>query len=403
MVKVAIASGGTGGHIYPGIAIAEALAERDLKNGILFIGSEEGLEKKILPLERFSFKTIKARGMLRKLSYKAISAPFLAIHAMFQAAKLLKVFKPDILVTTGGYVSLPVGAAAKLLGIPILIHEQNVIPGVSNRIGGFMAKKITVSFEETQKYFSKAKTIVTGNPVRKRIIKAIKSVAIQKLGLDQKRKTLLILGGSQGARKINEIIIEALDDLCAQDLQIIHVTGERDYDFVVSKTEKKILDIEKEIPFVKGKKRQITLAKFKQYHPLSYMVNIWDGLAAADLVVSRAGGTAIAEITVKGLPCVLIPFPFSADGHQERNARILKEKGAALVLKNKMLSKQSLVTIIKDVICHEAKLKNMMAASQKMARPHAAKQIVQVIYDILGIKDSIKKKKRARFRLKKLT
>ncbi len=394
MVRVAIASGGTGGHIYPAIAIAQELQNRDIGNEILFIGSEEGLEKKILSLERFSFKTIKARGMLRKLSFKSISAPFLAIYAVFQALKILRSFKPDILITTGGYVSLPTGIAAKLLRIPILVHEQNVTPGISSRITGFFAKKVTVSFDNTYKYFFKRKTAVTGNPVRKRIINAIKSVSLQKLNLDQKRKTLLILGGSQGARKINETVIEAIDDLCKEGLQIIHVTGERDYEFVVSKTEKRLLDIEKEIPFVKAKKRQVTLAKFKQYHPIPYMVNIWDGLAAADLVVSRAGGTAIAEITTRGLPSILIPFPFSADGHQEKNAKILEGKKAAVIVKNKELSKDSLVNIIRNLFNDPVKLKNIMTASKSFSKADAAEQIAQVIYDILGIKPQSRKKKK---------
>jgi UDP-N-acetylglucosamine--N-acetylmuramyl-(pentapeptide) pyrophosphoryl-undecaprenol N-acetylglucosamine transferase len=341
-MRVIICAGGTGGHIYPGIAIAEEIRSRDPNGQIAFIGSREGLEGELIKREGFEIKLISARGLLRKLSYKAISAPFVSLLGFFQSLSILNTFKPQMVVVTGGYVSFPVIAAAKVLNLPILLHEQNVLPGFTTRFWSSFVKILTVSFPETQKYLNGT---VTGNPVRQRILKLRRKSA--------ERPTVLVLGGSQGARSVNSALISQIEKL--KEYQVIHITGERDY---------KILK----------------LPAYPFYQPLPYMYNIEEGLAVADLVVSRAGATAISEILAVGLPSILIPFPYSAEGHQDLNAQVLQTAGAATILADSELNK--LADTISNLVKDKARLQDMGAAARKLARRDAAGKIVDLIYAI---------------------
>ena len=341
-MRIIICAGGTGGHIYPGIAIAEEIRSRDPNGQIAFIGSREGLEGELIKREGFEIKLISARGLLRKLSYKAISAPFVSLLGFFQSLSILNTFKPQIVVVTGGYVSFPVIAAAKVLNLPILFHEQNVLPGFTARFWSRFVKILTISFPETQKYLNGT---VTGNPVRQRILKIHRRSA--------ERPTVLVLGGSQGARSLNRAVLSQITEF--KDLRVIHVIGERDY---------KILN-PPAYPF---------------YQSLPYMYNIEEGLAVADLVVSRAGATAISEILAVGLPSILIPFPYSAEGHQDLNAQVLKTAGAAIILPDSELDK--LAVTINSLLKDKARLENMGAAARKLARRDAASKIVDLIYAI---------------------
>jgi len=215
-VRIVICAGGTGGHIYPGIAIAEEIRSRDPKAQILFIGSREGLEEDLVKREGFEIKLISARGLLRKISYRALSAPFVSLRGFFQSLSILRSFKPQMVVVTGGYVSFPVIAAAKVLNLPVLLHEQNVLPGFTTRFWSRFVKILTVSFPETQKYL---RGTVTGNPVRQRILKLHRRSA--------ERPTVLVLGGSQGARSINHALLSQIMELKA--FRVLHIMGERDY------------------------------------------------------------------------------------------------------------------------------------------------------------------------------
>jgi len=341
-MKVVIAAGGTGGHIYPGIAVAEELKARDPKTEILFIGSYEGLERELVQREGFEIKLIPARALLRKISYKSLSAPFIGLWGFLKALSILRSFNPNVVVVTGGYVSFPVIAAAKCLRIPVLLHEENVLPGFTNRFWAPWVKAVTLSFEESQKYL---RGTVTGNPVRKRILSARRRTS--------SRPTLLVLGGSQGALSLNRAILDQINEL--QAFEIVHVVGERDY-------------------------KKLPLPHFPFYHSVPYMYNIEEGLAAADLVVSRAGATAISEILAVGRPSILIPFPYSAERHQDLNARAVRDAGAAVVLADAELDK--LGSIIKNLMKDKKKLEQMGSAAQKLARPQAAARIVDLIYAI---------------------
>jgi len=291
-MRLAVAAGGTGGHIYPALALAAEIKKQSPASEILFLGSEEGLEKDLIPRAGFELRLIKARALLRKFSYQAFSAPFLCALGFFQARKIMQKFSPRFLISFGGYVSLPAALAAKTLNLPILIHEQNVLPGMVNRFLARFAHTVFLSFDKSKDYISldKSKGYVVGNPVRQEIISADREKARQKLGYTGEDFVVLVMGGSQGARKINEVIIKALPWLAqTSKLKIFHVVGKRDYALV---------------------EKMLAGKEYAFYRKVDYLYNIAEVLAAADLVVSRAGATALAEFTVRGLPMILIPYPF---------------------------------------------------------------------------------------------
>lgn len=351
-MKIAIVSGGTGGHIYPGIALAQEIKRRDPGASILFIGSEEGLENELIPREKYPVKLIKSRALLRKFSYKAVSAPFVSAIGFFQSIWILKFFSPKFLVSTGGYASLPVVLAARLLRIPVLLHEQNVLPGAVNRISQRFAKRIFLSFYESLKYM---KGEVVGNPVRREIIEAERERARKNLSLSSDQKVVLVMGGSQGSKKINETVLSSLDRL-PSDLKILHIIGNRDFGWVNR--------------YLEGKKMQ-------NYQALPYLHAMADALAACDLVVSRAGATAIAEFLVRGLPMVLVPFPYAADDHQRLNAEAIAQKGGALMVEDSDLTPEKFISILADSSLNYGKMKK---AAKKLAKPNAAERIVESIY-----------------------
>ncbi|MFC1496627.1 undecaprenyldiphospho-muramoylpentapeptide beta-N-acetylglucosaminyltransferase [Candidatus Margulisiibacteriota bacterium] len=342
-MKIIIAAGGTGGHIYPGIAIAEELQLKDANNQILFIGAQGGIERGIVEKEGFKIKEISARGMLRKLSWKAISAPFVTLAGFWQSINLLKQEQPDRVVATGGYVALPVIMAAKICKIPVLLHEQNTVPGITNRFCSKLVDRIALTFAETKKYFNGD---LVGNPVRQKILKVERR--------EDNLFTVLVFGGSQGARSINRAVNKMAESFADGGTKIIHVAGERD----IGKLE------EKKLPF---------------YTLLAYMYNIEEGYRIADLVVSRAGATAIAEIVAVGLPSILIPFPYSSEGHQEKNAKLVEALGAAVVLPDDQLDQ--LADLIKSLKKEKTRLSKMSAAARKIARREAGAEIVRMIYE----------------------
>lgn len=352
-LRIAIVSGGTGGHIYPGIAIAEEIIARNPRAEVLFLGSEEGLEKDIVPRAGFQIKFIKARALLRKVSYRALSAPFMAAFGFFQALSILSKFSPSALISTGGYASLPVVLAARCLSIPIYLHEQNVLPGFTNRLCSRWARKVFLSFEESLRYL---KGTVTGNPVRREIIQAERETARQKYVFSADDVVILVVGGSQGARRINQTILQALPLLNkGQKLQILHILGERDTRFFAG---------------------QLAAIKYAFYHRVEYLYNMGEALAAADMAISRAGATAIAEFLIRGVPMVLVPFPFSAEGHQDLNARALAGRGAAMIINDNEFTPEKFTSIISE---RALNLSQMKENCLKLSRPRAAEEIVNAL------------------------
>jgi UDP-N-acetylglucosamine--N-acetylmuramyl-(pentapeptide) pyrophosphoryl-undecaprenol N-acetylglucosamine transferase len=342
-MKIVIVSGGTGGHVYPGIAIAEAIKKNDSTAEVLFLGSREGLESDVVPKAGYRIELIRAR---RKPSVASLVG-------FFQALNILRKFAPQALLSTGGYASLPVVLAAKILSIPIYLHEQNVLPGFTNRLCARWAQEVFLSFEGSKKYLNGS---VTGNPVRQEILEADRERSRSKLGYTSDDRVVFIMGGSQGARSINQTVVAALPKLTSTaGIKIMHVVGKRDADLVDA---------------------AIRSEGYPFYRKVNYLYNISERLAAADLVVSRAGATAIAEFTCRGLPMVLIPFPYSAEGHQDLNARAVAAAGAGLFVKNSEFTPEKFIALISDL---KLDLKGMSLAARRMSYPEAAAKIVERI------------------------
>ncbi len=348
-MRIALVSGGTGGHIYPGIAVADELKKKFPGAEIVFLGSREGLESDLVPKAGYRIELIRARALLRKLSYKAVSAPFVSLIGLFQSYLALRRFRPQALLSTGGYASLPVVLAAKLLGVPIYLHEQNVLPGFTNRFYARWAKEVFLSFEGSKKYLPGT---VTGDPVRREIVEADREAARRKFGDEAGDKVVFVMGGSQGARSINLAVVAALPKL-AGPVRIVHVVGKRDAALVDA---------------------ALGGAQYPFYRRADYLYNIGEMLAAADLVISRAGATAIAEFTCRGLPMVLVPFPYSAEGHQDLNARTVAEAGAAVVVSDGEFTPGKFLELAAG---RDLNLAKMAAASQRLGRPDAAAGIVE--------------------------
>jgi UDP-N-acetylglucosamine--N-acetylmuramyl-(pentapeptide) pyrophosphoryl-undecaprenol N-acetylglucosamine transferase len=353
MMKCVIAGGGTGGHLFPGMAIAEAFIEREMGNEVLFIGTERGIEARVLaggkfPLKMIQARPIKGRSLLGKL--KAIwSLPM----AVSEACSILKEDQPQIVLGVGGYASGPTLLAASLLGMKRAIHEQNVVPGMTNRILKWFSQKIFVSFEETKKYFPVRKTILTGNPIRKEILK----------GKERKkgdRFTLLIFGGSAGAHRINKAMMEALDPLqeVKSSLKFIHQTGRDDLDFVSKGYQEKGFDALVK-PFFED------MATYYQ---------------RADLVICRSGASTVSELAVCGKAAILIPYPYAAHQHQLINAQKLVELDAARMILDDALSGPLLAETILHLYFHSEEREKMEEEIQRVGRPRAAEEIVDHCY-----------------------
>jgi len=356
-VRVVIAGGGTGGHIFPGIAIAQAFIDLNSQNEVLFIGAGKPIEKNILSKTDFIYKTISVKALKGTGILSKIRSLFKIPGAVYQSIKIYLNFKPDIVIGVGGYVSGPALLAAKTIGIRTAIQEQNSIPGFTNRVLAKIVKRIFISFLETTKYFNPKKTLFTGNPIRK-------SIANYQQEIKNKNDfTVLITGGSQGAQKINNCVIEALEILKDfKNLKFIHQTGELDYIHVLDSYSKYGIDAE--------------VKKFFN--------NMDEKFSIADLIICRAGATTISEITAMGKASILIPFPFAADNHQEVNANTLASKNAADTILQKDLNKEILAEKIKFYMENTTHLEKMQKNAKNMAMPQAANHIVLETYNLIA-------------------
>jgi len=320
-MRILFAGGGTGGHLYPAIAIANRITEMLRGKGqvdIAFVGTKRGLEYRIKDELGYPLYLINMRGITRSLAIINLLVPFIIVGALWQSARLLKQFRPDLVVGTGGYVSWPVLKMAATLGIITVLQEQNSYPGIATRSGAKKAKRIYLGFEDAQKYLpDNANTVTSGNPVRSEIGHGLRQKAIEQFRLDANKKTILVLGGSQGARTINNAVIKSLEaKQWAGDVQLLWQTGKRDYTEVTAQVDKLHWDGAL-FPFVS---------------------NMQDIYAAADMVIARAGALTLAELIACRLPSILIPFPFAAGDHQKKNAESLSKSHAAVVIGETKLS-----------------------------------------------------------------
>ncbi len=364
-VKVIISGGGTGGHIYPGISLAYEIKDRDVNNDILFVGTERGMESKLIPREGFKFIKIKARGIQRKICFENFTAIIIFLISLFQSYKIIKNYKPDIVIGTGGYVSGSVVLMAAISGIPTFVHEQNVIPGITNKFLSRFARATFLSFSQSEEYFSnKANLIFTGNPLRFKNIKQSIDREHKEFNLDPSKKTILVLGGSKGAASINRAVLGAIDlikEVIKNDWQVLLISGQDDYDNIME---------------ILGEDQKIFSVK-------SYLYDIEKAYSLADLVICRAGATTLAEIAAHGLPAILIPYPYATHDHQGINAKIFEREGAAISILEKDLSDGKLARVFLDILEDKNRLEIMSKKSRELGNENSAKKIVDYISDYI--------------------
>lgn len=323
--KIIIAAGGTGGHLYPGLMLARELKKRGADT--LFIIRSADPAKNILENEKVSYSEIPIRGMPRKMSLQFFTFIYRLIRSFFLSVKLLREACPDAVVGMGGYISFPVVIAAVYTGIPVLIHEQNYIPGFSNRLLSYVTGTVALSFDASIKYFRRMKTVVTGNPVRSELFDVEPSAAYAALNLDPSRFTVLVFGGSQGASGLNRITAESLAHLAhvKDKIQFIHLSGVKDVKWVTDEYNNR------------GFKSRV----------FDYMHEMGTTLAAADLVICRSGATTVAELALLKKKAILVPYPHATADHQWYNASLLAATGQAEVIREKDLTPSLLAERIK--------------------------------------------------------
>jgi UDP-N-acetylglucosamine--N-acetylmuramyl-(pentapeptide) pyrophosphoryl-undecaprenol N-acetylglucosamine transferase len=364
-IKVIISGGGTGGHIYPGISLAYEIKGRDINNNILFVGTERGLESKLVPREGFKIIKIRARGIKRKICFENLKAIVIFLISLFQSYKIIKKYKPDIVIGTGGYVSGSVVLMAAILGIPTFIHEQNVIPGITNKFLSRIVRATFLSFNQSEEYFSnKAKLIFTGNPLRFKNIKQSTDREYKEFKLDSLKKTILVLGGSKGAASINRAVpggIDLIKDDIKNDWQVLLISGQDDYVNILKivREDHKIFSVE------------------------PYLHDIEKAYSLADLVICRAGATTLAEIGAYGLPAILVPYPYATQDHQGINAKIFEREGAAVSILEKDLSDKKLARVLLGILKDKNRLEMMAKKSRELSNLNSAKKIVDYIFDCI--------------------
>ncbi|MBI3753337.1 MAG: undecaprenyldiphospho-muramoylpentapeptide beta-N-acetylglucosaminyltransferase [Deltaproteobacteria bacterium] len=362
-MRIVLTGGGTGGHLFPAIALAEEFKARDRDCRILFIGASSGIEKEIVPkygypLELLDIEGFKGRGLSHK-----VSAGLKAAMGVLTAKKILQSFQPDRVVGTGGYSSGPVILAARLLRVKTAILEQNAVPGLTNRILGRVVNKIFVAFEQSKKFFPGGRVIFAGNPVRREIIGSRRVPSGRGQGSKDKF-TILVFGGSQGAKAVNTAFSDALEYLAdiRDSLNIIHQTGDADYQTV------------KEMYERKGIKAEL----------FAFIDDMAKAYSMADMVICRAGATSIAEITALGLASILMPYPFAANNHQEINARSLAGKGAAIIMRQDEIIGDALANVIRKFYESPEELKKIREKAKAFGKPNAAEAIAESIIKLVG-------------------
>ncbi|MCG2739137.1 MAG: undecaprenyldiphospho-muramoylpentapeptide beta-N-acetylglucosaminyltransferase [Syntrophaceae bacterium] len=357
-VGMIIAGGGTGGHLFPGIAIAEEFLRRDPTNRILFIGTERGLEKKILDGLGLPLRTIRVEGLKGRGPVRILASLLKIPGSLIASFRILRSFQPAVVVGVGGYASGPAVLAARLLGLKTAIAEQNAYPGLTNRILGRFADRVFVTFAASARWFPAGRTRVTGNPIRTAFL-----TEGRQRETDDPSFTLLIFGGSQGSHAINLIVMEALDSLggLKDRIRFVHQTGEKDREAVEEGYRKR------------GFAAEVT----------PFILDMAAAYRAADLLLCRAGATSIAEITAGGKAAILIPFPFAVNDHQTRNAELLVRAGAAEMLPERELDGRKLAAAIERLYRHPEEIKQIETASASMGNIRAAAAIVDGCLELI--------------------
>jgi UDP-N-acetylglucosamine--N-acetylmuramyl-(pentapeptide) pyrophosphoryl-undecaprenol N-acetylglucosamine transferase len=367
-MRVIIAGGGTGGHLFPGLAIADEFKNRDKKAEIIFVGTEYGIEAKVVPREGYPIKFLRAEGMVGVSTVKKMRAMAKMFVSIFDSYEIIQNVKPDIMIGVGGYASGAIVLIAAFVSIPTMILEQNCIPGLTNRILGKFVKAVCTTYQESIPYFPKGKTFLTGNPVRMHVLRGSSESGYKLFSLEKGLFTVFIFGGSLGARSINNVVVDSLNHVndLRDKIQFLHQTGPKDYENVRNAYRKL------------GFKGTVT----------PFIFEMGEAYAVSNLVISRAGATTLAELTALGKPAVLIPYPHAAGHHQELNARKLLEMGAARMIRDSELSGESLALTIRALYENEALRTEMQKNSRALGRPEACSKVVDIAMNMIKVKSS---------------
>ncbi len=361
--KFIISGGGTGGHIFPAIAIANALKEAMPDADILFVGAKNKMEMEKVPEAGYPIEGLWISGLQRKITLKNLSFPFKVISSLQKAGRIINRFQPDVVIGVGGYASGPLLRMAGRKGIPTVIQEQNSFPGITNKLLAKSVKKICVAYDGMEKFFPAEKIVKTGNPIRKEVIdiKDKREKAASIFNLDSEKKTVFIVGGSQGAMSVNRSIQHNIDQFIDRDIQVIWQTGK-----LYAAEARKLAD-EKQ---AKG----IRVVEFINRMDLAY--------AMADVIISRAGAIAISEICAVGKPAVFIPLPSAAEDHQTKNAQALVDQEAAILVPDRE-AQQKLSTVVLDLITNDKKRQQLGKNISKLAITNSAERIAQEIIQLI--------------------
>ncbi len=361
--NIIISGGGTGGHVFPAISIANAIKEIEPETNILFVGALDKIEMEKVPAAGYEIIGLPVAGLQRRLTFKNVSFIFKLISSLRKSKKIIKDFKPDVVVGVGGYASGPVLRIANKRGIPTLIQEQNSYAGITNKLLAKKAKKICVAYEGMEKYFPKDKIILTGNPVRQDLLDNIgrKEEAIKHFELEKDRKTILVVGGSLGARTINQSIIGDIAKIGKSECQLLWQTGKYYYE---------------------DAKNVVDKSDYKNIKVLDFITRMDMAYAAADIIISRAGAGTISELCLVGKPVILVPSPNVAEDHQTMNAMALVNKNAAIMIKD-MEAREKLLDAVLGLIKNEEQIKILSENIRGMALRDSARNIAEEVLKLV--------------------
>ena len=359
MKKFILSGGGTGGHIYPAIAIADELKKRYTDAEFLFVGANDRMEMQRVPQAGYSIKGLQIAGIQRKLSLKNLLLPFKLLKSLYQARQIIQKFQPDAVIGTGGYASAPTLKAAQWLKVPYFIQEQNSFAGITNKWVSKKANKIFVAYQNMEKFFPKSKIQITGNPIREGLttIQDKNKNAFENFSLDENKFTLLVLGGSLGAKSINQLISSNLSFFQENEVQILWQCGKFYYD--------------------EYKEKQTEMVQVRPF-----IENMNDAYAVADVIISRAGASSVSELCVVGKPVIFVPSPNVAEDHQTKNAQAIADEKAAILIKETEL-KDNFQKIFLEIFNDKQKRKILSKNIKALAKPNATKQIVDEIIKII--------------------
>jgi len=367
-MNIIVSGGGTGGHIYPAISIAKKLKKRFNDNiNIYYVGTPDGMEKELATREGFNYREVRVKGMPRNLSMQSIKSLKELTLGLIDSRKIIKELKPNLIIATGGYVCFPIAYMGKIYNIPICIHEQNAYPGITNKILSRYANKIFITFNESKRYFKHPeRTILTGNPIREELISIDKREAYDYFGLDENKPVIVSFGGSGGQASLNDAMIFCIDEISKDDeIQLIHITGKKHYDSFLKKLENLNMKINNNI----------------KIYP--YLYELPKAMSIATLIITSAGAITLAEISALGKASILIPKAYTAENHQEYNAKVFEDAKASIVIKEQDLSGEELIKTIFGLIKDKDKLSDMGINASKLMDINATDNIVEELIQYL--------------------